>query len=601
MMGQKMAAAATPPPMAGPPSLPKPPVLNAPAMPVLPVLARPTVPVLAAPVMVVPAAPPVPVMRPVTVATVTRNLQAALGPEPQPGTPTTQGFPGFVSRNFNQVSQHQPTASSANMLNNLASMFNQAAPAAPERRQAARPLPPARPNPAPALEAKATIAPKLPLTAPQAPAQLKKADPPKPLELPKPAVAAQPASQPKPQPKAEPKPEPKAAEKLPQAQPPLAAKAPALARPALELPKPAVLDLPTAKPLPQEEEKKPQLQTPPGAPPRQGKPAESKLGPKSAEIKTVEIKAVESKVDVVETPKSETKAPAAETKAAGSVDQARQNRESKNHDRMEVPGQASKASPPQTAPPLGQSQKVEKMAQTRPENSELKVGEVQRQQINNLQAPTSREQLELARQTGAGLSAGGGGGNGGGGGQQRQQRRDQDGDEVIEELGGAESLGGDEQVQWWHLRGCEENVRMLSSELREAIFNLRTPERKLGVQPRQVHSHQRLRRQELTELPQTVVEQEQKPQQQLGDQVRLESQELCRACGHDLKGVDARRCPYCVSQAALQTLALLEADPHFIAYRVFLTVCRQPVASQAVYRLRDFTRLPSGAYHVQAA
>ena len=599
MMGQKMGGAATPPPMPTLPSMPglaKPPVLNGPALPALPVIARPSLPVVAVPVMVLPAAPPAPVLRPVTVQTVTRNLQAALGPEPQPGLPTREGFPGFVSRNFNQVSQHQPSASSANMLNNLAGMFNNAAPAAPERRVAARP-PATRPTPAP--EAKAPVTPKPPVTTPQAPALVRKPEPPKPVEIPKPALAAQPA---RPQPQAQPKPEPKATEKAPQPQLAQTAKAPVPPKPVQELPKPAAADQPKARPLPPEEEKKPQVQAPVGSFVRTGKPAEGKAPGKPVEVKSVDNKPVETKSPTTEPFKLEAKTPAAEARPVRDLDQPKENKESKSNERVEGPSQVSKASAPQTQAPLVQNQKVEKMAQTRQENTELKVGEVQRQQINGLQAPITREQMELAQQTGAGVSAGGGGGNGGGGGQQRQQRRDQDGEEMIEEIGGAESLGGDDQVQWWHLRGGEENVRMLSSELREAVFNLRTPERKLGVEPRQVRSQQRLRREEQAELPQTVVEQtpEQKPQQN-GDQVQLEAEESCRACGHDLNGLDARRCPNCVRQAALQTLALLEADPQFIAYRVFLTVCRRPVASQAVYRLRDFTRVPSGAYCVQAA
>lgn len=58
------------------------------------------------------------------------------------------------------------------------------------------------------------------------------------------------------------------------------------------------------------------------------------------------------------------------------------------------------------------------------------------------------------------------------------------------EIGSAESLGGDDQVQWWHLRG-ERNLRVLSSELREAMFLLRTPQRPLGVEPNRVRIDKR--------------------------------------------------------------------------------------------------------------
>ena len=239
-------------------------------------------------------------------------------------------------------------------------------------------------------------------------------------------------------------------------------------------------------------------------------------------------------------------------------------------------------------------------AVTRVENTELKVGEAQRQQITSLQTPNSREQLTLAQQSGAGLSAGSGYGQGGGGDQQGRQQRQHEQEEgavAIDEVHGCEALGGDDQVQWWHLRG-EENLQAFSSELREAMHAFRSPQNALELEFAPVRWQRKERPQERPETPPVQVQEEAKSL----DQVRLQGEDgLCPACGNQLGGLDARRCPACLKQAALATLAWLQADPRYIAYRVFLTLCRQPVSSRAVYRLRDFASLPQRAYCVQAA
>ncbi|MBX3169766.1 MAG: hypothetical protein KF760_20350 [Candidatus Eremiobacteraeota bacterium] len=564
-MNQKMGGAPTPP------SLPS----------LLPKATLPPAPLLARPLMVVP------VVRPVTVATVTRNLQAVLGPQTPPPAPTTQGFPGFVSRNFNQVSQHAPNASNANHLNGLANLFHKPA---PERRQAERPPAPTRPAvvakpaaPPPRPQVAAPVVTKKPEAAARAPLPTIK-----PTELPKPAVMVhhQPAAS-----------APKPAQAAPQPKPPAQAPQPALQQApkstALELPRP-----PAPPKVKEEGDKKP----PAGFSPP-GKPAANKVGaaktanpaapatqPPSGDLKPP-----------AEAPKVESQAPLAEAKPARELEPTKLAQETKNPERVEGPSAVAKAPAAQApASRLAPPANLEKIAQTRPETSELKVGEVQRQQVNSQQAPISREQMALVQQNGAGLSAGGGSGQGGGGGQGRQQRRQQDGEEGVEEIGAAEALGGDDQVQWWHLRG-EETLRALSSELREAMFLLRTPQRALGVDPKQVRQQKSTRSKESLEQPQVQVREQEPPQQVQSDQVHLEAADFCASCGSELNGLDPRRCPACLRQAALATLAVLEKDGRFIAYRVFLTKSCRPVASRAVYRLRDFSSLPSDAYCIQAA
>ena len=581
-VNQKVGGAApTLPSLPSPAMLPKAPAVAAPAMPQMPVLARPLINLPAPPATPVVV---VPVLRPVTVATVTRNLQAALGPAAPPPAPTTQGFPGFISRNFNQVSQHQPGTSNSNHLSGLANLFNQG-PAAPERRQS-RPAP-VRPATPPAASPAAAPTPTAPAKpAVTIPVAVKKPAPPKaplpasqPAELPKPTVAVQAKTAP---PKTTPA----------QAQSPSQAPAKAVEPPKPELSKSAA----PAK-LKEEEEQK----RPPVALLRGGKLGEGKARVKAQKAAPAAAPASSSSFKpAAEAPKLEAKPPSLESKpATRETEPTKPIAETKNSERVEGPTTVAKApatiQTPQ-APPAKAN--LEKLAQARPENSEVKVGELQRQQVNSLQAPVSREQLALSQQSGAGLSAGGGSGQGGGGGQQGRRRRQQEDGEGVEEIGGAESLGGDDQVQWWHLRG-EENLRALSSELREAMFLLRTPQRPLGVAPKEVRVQKTPRRQEVEQAQIQVREEEQR--QVFGDQVQLEASDLCKACGHDLDGIDPRRCPACLRQAALATLALLVADGRFLAYRVFLTLCRQPVASRAVYHLRDFSSLPSGAYWVRAA
>lgn len=572
------------------------------------ILAKPQIPVLARPMAALPTPPLTPVVivpvlvRPVTVATVTRNLQAALGPQTPPPAPTTQGFPGFVSRSFNQVSQHQPGVSNANHLSGLANLFNKPVPAAPERRVAERPAAPARP-PAPARPAVAQppAAPSKPdvaaaaKAAVAAPQLAKKPEPPKaPLPLRQPAELAKPPVVVQSKPPAVPaRPVQNAAA---QTKPPAPAPAPTPAQAPLPAPKLELPKLPAAPKLKEEEDKKP-----PVGIARTGKPVHAKAttAMTASPSVTVQPKTSESKPGA-ETPKVESKAPVADAKPARELDPARSAQEPKSQDRVESPAALAKAPAVQTPARVAPPANLEKVAQIRPEANELKVGEVQRQQVNSLQVPVNREQMALVQQNGAGLSAGGGSGHGGGGGQGRQQRRHQEGEEALEEIGGAEALGGDDQVQWWHLRG-EDNLRAMSSELREAMFLLRTSQRPLGVDPKQVRLQKTTRSKELLEQPQVQVDVQEQPQQAQTDQVELEAAELCSSCGSDLGGVDPRRCPVCLRQAALATLALLVSDGRFIAYRVFLTKRSQPVASRAVYRLRDFSSLPSGAYCVQAA
>ena len=556
------------------PSAPKLPNLNAPAVPTMPVLARPV------PVVVVPVVPVVAVMatRPATVATVTRNLQAALGPElPTTTAPTTKGFPGFVSRNFNQVSQHQPSTSNAAMLNGLANLMSKPAPPAPDRRQAPRPAappaaPPASPPSSPPAPQSARPLVKIPEAPKAIPQPLAR-----PMDLPRPPVLARPVlAQPTkaPQPPAQPKiPGLKAAE-LPKL-------------PALNLPKLAAPELPKLQPVPEVAQKRSLAQ----------KPVESQATVKAAEKKAPEAQATEVKTGV-ETPKVETKIP--EVKPTKENQQApRPSTENKPNERVEGPKAANAVSVSVSAPARATTPTPEK-AVTRAENTELKVGEAQRQQVTSQQTPSTREQLTLAQQCGAGLSAGGGHGQGGGGGQQGRRQRQQDqqeGEVAIDEIHGADALGGDDQVQWWHLRG-EENVHAFSSELREAMHAFRSPQDLPNIEFTPVRSQSKERGQERPQTPPVVVEEE----AQRLDGVTLQGNDgLCLACGNELGGLDPRRCPACLKQAALETLVWLQADPRFIAYRVFLTLCRQPVSSRAVYRLRDFASLPQRAYCVQAA
>lgn len=552
-------------------ALPKAPPLAAPALPQAPLLNRP--------IVVVPVAivrPPVvvaPTVRPVTLATITRNLQAALAPEAPPVVPTTKGFPGFVSRNFNQVSQHQPGASNEKHLSGLANLFTPPTTTSPERRQAPRPalerpkVTTPQPLPAPALSKKPDP-PKAPTLAPkvaQASPKPRAAEQPKPSPAPvKSQAVTTPAAPPAPQP--------------PLARKPETAKVPAPAKP----PAPAAA-APTSNPSPTSPS--PTRPTPanPVPVPSGAKPAaESKTAPETAPQNELKVEA---------------KPPLLEKQPVRQAEPPKPGQEARNQDRVENPTSLTKAILPSPAGP--RPAESEKLAQTRPELSEVKVGEVQRSQVNALQAPGAREQMTLVQENGAGLSAGGGFGSGGGGGQQGRQRRRQDEQDGPEQIGTAEMLGGDEHTEWWLLRG-EENLRALSSELREAMFFLRAPQRRLGEDFEQARKRQKAEQQAPKQPVQTEIRGREE-NQQTGDRVEMEVIELCLTCGNDLGGLDPRRCPACLCQAAQATLELLQADPRFLAYRVFLTACRQPVASQAVYRLRDFASLPSGAYCVQAA
>lgn len=561
-VNQKVGGGQAAPPALTPNSLPsaaKLPNLAAPSLPAMPVLARPV------PVVVVPVAPVVVALatRPATVATVTRNLQAALGPQlPTVATPTSKGFPGFVSRNFNQISQHQPTTSNPAMLNGLANLMSKPNPALPNRRQAPRPAAP----PAPPVSKPVVKAPEAPKILPQPIAKT--------AELPKPPVAARP---PLAQPKA---PQPEAQSKLPRPKTPELPKLPLL-----NLPKLAVPELPKLQPL---RETAPKLPL--------AKPEENKPSLKAPEKASVEVKSAAVKAPG-ESPQPEAKA--SEARPVKETEQASKpspRSESKPSERGDDP----KAIPATPATARVASTPTPEKAVTRAENTELKVGEAQRQQVTSLQAPNSREQLTLAQQSGAGLSAGGGYGQGGGGGQQGRQQRQheqEEGEVALDEVHGSEALGGDDQVQWWHLRG-EENLQAFSSELREAMHAFRSPQNSLELEFAPVRSQRKELRQERAEAPPLRVEEEAESL----DQVRLQGDDdLCPACANQLGGLDARRCPACLKQAALETLAWLQADPRFLAYRVFLTLCRQPVSSRAVYRLRDFASLPQRAYCVQAA
>lgn len=96
-MNQKLSGVAASLPALPSPSLARTPAAGPSTTPPVPVLMmRPAPPAPVPPVAL-------PLIRQMTVATVTRNLVAALAPEAPPLTPTTQGFPNFVSRNFQQV------------------------------------------------------------------------------------------------------------------------------------------------------------------------------------------------------------------------------------------------------------------------------------------------------------------------------------------------------------------------------------------------------------------------------------------------------------------------------------------------------------------
>lgn len=539
-------------------------------MPARPLVTLPSIPV--APVVVVP------VVRTVTVATVTRNLMAALGPEAPPPAPTRQGFPGFVSRNFNQVSQHRPGASSENHLDGLAKLFNSPIPAPPERRQANRAsaperpqvatrtaAPPAKPPVAAPVSVRKPEAPKAPLV-PNKPAEpvkqplLEQRKPAPPQQVPKPTV------------------------------PPAPAQAPVAKTP--EAPK---QPLAPVRPQPELEKKAAPVGTD-----QAGKASTKPVSPK-AEVPPARVAATTTPEAPKNEGKVEPKAPVAETRPVREAEPNKPGQDAKPSERVEAPAGVSKepVAVPTSAARVLPAATLEKVAQVRPEVNEMKIGEAQRQQVNSLQAPVSREQMALIQENGAGLSAGGGSGQGGGGGQQGRQRRRQNGEEGLDEVGGAEPLGGDDQVQWWHLRG-EDNLRALSSELREAMFLLRTPQRPLGTDFQQARTSKSLREKAQVEQPQRQVLQQETPQEK-GDGVDLADGEFCSRCNEELGGVDPRRCPVCLHESAQAMLALLQQDGQFLAYRLFLTACRQVVASRAVYRLRDFSSLPSGAYCVQAA
>lgn len=548
MMNQKLGVANTLPPATSP--LPVP-LTKAPAPPVLPsvpVLMRPSLP---APV-VAPSLPSAAVLRPATVATVTRNLQAALGPAPLPTAPTRQGFPGFVSRNFNQVSQHQPATGSANLLQNLASLVK-----APERRETPRPQPAVRP-PGVAL----TKAPQSPQT-PQPPSLPKQPNP-----APSSRSTAVPVPRPTQSPVASPpaRPQPQAAPPAPSPQPPTPA------RPQPKAPMPQAV--PPSNPAPLGDLKKPIHQPSLAATKQAPKVAQSNVNqpvlPKPVVTAPTEPKSTEPRTVQAETPKTESGA--STVKDSRTAPQAESSRPGQESPRTLGPEGLGLNPEPAPAPQLP---KLEKLSQTRPENSELKVAEVQRQQATAIQLPISREQLELAQQAGAGLASGGGGGNGGGGGQQGRRRGQQQVQGEVEEVNSADALV-------WEECSGEDTLRMLSSELREAIFNLRTPERQLGVDPKPVRSKRSFHKPE-TQQSQHLEQEHEQPEQQQDSQ---------NSDGHN---PDSHR------PACLETLALLEADPRFISYRVFLTLCPQPVASKAVYRLRDFNRFPALDHRLRQA
>ena len=542
--------------------------------PKAPVLAAPALPAVNRPVVILPARPvlpPVvvmPTVRPVTLATITRNLQAALATEAAPAAPTTRGFPGFVSRNFNQVSQHQPGASSEKHLSGLANLFNSSATTAPERRQASRPAPTERPK----VSRPATPSP-LPAPAPNKKSEAAKA----PVAAPK--VAQTPAKAVTKQPKTSPAPAmPQPLTSAPAAPPPAAAKPVAAPAPA-KLPAPVPVAAPsTSGPV------NPTPAAPVLVPTGMKKPAESRTTPEAAPQPEIKIEAKTSPLDS-QPRQAETAKPGPDTR-------------NQNQDRAQSPAAPDKAVQ-QSPAALSRAAEFEKLAQTPREVNEGKVVEVQRPQVPTLQAPGAREQMAFVQENGAGLSAGGGFGSGGSGGHQGRQHRRQDEQDGPEEIASAEMLGGDDQVEWWLLRG-QENLRALSSELREAVFLLRTPQRRLGEDFEQARKSRKAGQQAPSRPPQVQVRVEEEDQQ-TRDRVEMENVEPCRTCGEDLGGVDPRRCPACLHQAAQTTLELLKAAPRFLPYRVFLTACRQPVASRAVYRLRDFASLPSGAYWVLAA
>ncbi|MFN8608290.1 MAG: hypothetical protein U0931_12210 [Vulcanimicrobiota bacterium] len=578
MMNQKLGGAATAPPvLTAPPKA----VLPLAAPPLAGLTARPALPTFSA-TPAVPTAPPAlpagpvagPGLRPVTMAAVTRNLQAAAGPQPLPTTPTSKGFPGFVSRNFNQVSQHRPEASSPAMLSNLAKLLAGPAPSAPERRQEPRPQAEARPQPRPEIK----LPPAIPQTPPARPLA-KKDELPKPLAAPAPTPA---------------KPETALARPLVTLRPtpPPVAPAKTEERPAAE-PSPAGPSLPAG-------DRKPEVPQPCRLPrllARNTPPTRPNAKP--AEVKPVESKPAESR-PAQESQRPEDKARLPQQQGTiRPLEPTRARPQNQADQPNEVPTSVVKTSPVLEGPPLAQQQQnIEKLAQARAENSEPKVGEVQRQQINAVQAPITREQLDLAQQAGAGLSAGGGGGSGGGG-QQRQQRREQEGRQEFEEVDVTQPVALEEVAL--SPRRAEDNLRLHSSELREAIFNLRTPDRQLGEEPRPLRPRPR-KQQNTPELPRVETEEvgQEEARGEL-DRVQLEVGECCRACGQALVSEGIFRCPNCAHRAGQQTLGLLRLDPRFIPYRVFLTICPEIVNSQAVFRLSDFRPAPRRGYDLPTA
>lgn len=512
------------------------PAFKAPALPMaaVTVLARPNLP---APVMLAVSPPPAPVLRPATVASVTRNLQAAVGPQPLPAAPTRQGFPGFVSRNFNQVTQHQPASSSAGLLNNLSSLIASPAPSAPERRTAPR-HPAARPVPV------------------------------KPASLPasensKPAVVSVPSSNTR---KTPPKP---------------ASTRPALAR--LPIDKPATAPAQPAPKAPLPPAAAPPAATGPSLP--RAEQTKSASGPNPSErarlippvqLRTPEKNQAKDLKPSQESPKVETK-PSSEgpLPTPTAVRRPEPTPEAGNHrgdQRLPEAGQlldpkstrTSLSDPVQVS--SGLTLKAEKLTPTRPADSELKIGEIQRQLPITPAMP--REQLEMAQRAGAGLAGGSGGGGGGGGGQQRQQQppKPRPQVEAIEETEACQTQTG----------AAEANLRMLSCELREAIFGLRDPARRLGAEPQQRY------RGRLRGLPQ---EEQQPPER--GD---------CPVCGRSRTRGEV--CRGCSSQRSLR---LLQTSPGFISYRVFLTLCPRPVSSRALLSLRNFSYYPKREYDVSGA
>lgn len=496
------------------PNLPSPTPIN--------VIARPSLPVPM--IRAASPPPPPPVVRPTTVAAIARNLQVAVGPEPLPATPTRQGFPGFVSRNFNQVSQHQPIASSAGLVNNLVSLLASPAPPAPERRAATRPS--ARPAPA-------------------APASARRPDSQKQPAVTRPTTAVQAPEGPL---KSESRKSNRSTDRphvSPREASPKAPVAPAL--------EPAATAAEQTKSAPR---------LSPGG---QTKPAPT------VQARLPEKKPSESIVPNQETTSSEARVARDLPKVnEGSPQSSPQPRHRTECGRLEELEPRPKfdlktAQPPAAASlqaPVSPTLESKKLTQSRSENTDLKLSEIQPQQLSALPSPLTREQIEMAQQAGAGLTGGGGAGGGGQGQQQHQKQRPEV--EVVEETQATENpdaLG-------------ETNLRVLSCELREAIFNLRDPIRKLGIEPRPV------RRARL--------------QRQLEEEAQRARHD-CPICGQPRN--DGEGCAGCASYPGLRWIQL---RPRFIPYRVFLTHCPAPMlpeslsrpVSEALFRLSDFNPYP---------